>query len=796
MNIAFRKVGRDLWNHKGRTLLVVLSIGVGVLALGMITASNTLLARQMTLAQAASRPTSLHLYLNGSVDAATVRSLARLPGLSGGVGLASFTIRWKSDPAAEWQDASLIALEDYTRQTQDLVTLQTGAWPGPRTAAVEFNHVAGFGAPAAGATVYFEVNERAKPFRISGTVRDPYQFPPPFSDRPAFYVTPATLAQIGLPTGFTQLRFAVTDYEPAAAQAQLEMLKDRLETSGVGVGLSETYDPDRHFLQDMMDGVGLVLLVMAVLSLGMSVFLVVNTLNALLAQQVPQIGIMKTVGGVRGQIAQLYLAGVLVYCLLSLMLAVPLGAWGADALTRWMLALLNVPAGPFELMPAALALQGLTGLLVPLLAALWPVLQGVAISVREALNAYGLGTGHYGSRWLDQLLGRIRGLPRAAALALRNTFRRPGRVALTQVTLISAGAIFMMVLSAQHSFNRTVQTIFSSFGYDVILGFEQLQRTDEIVPLLASRPNVARVESWTFYTAQARRPGASEPGAEHEVFLRGIPADTQLFTPELTAGRGLDPRDGHALLLNQKLARQMGLTVGDVVELDLGLSGQSAWTIVGLIFDLAGRDQNTAYLNRDTLNGELGWTGRTGVVEIRARDNSLAAQQALERDVRAFLAAQSITVSFSEVARAEQEQANAQFSVLTTVLLLMTGLIGAVGSIGLSGTLSINVLERRREIGVLRAVGASSADVAAVFMGEGLLLGLLSWLGAIPLSAVAGGAFVDVLGAAIDFPAVYHYASDGVWLWLAIVVALALLASWLPARRATQVSVRESLAYE
>ncbi|MBI3361601.1 MAG: hypothetical protein HY023_10895, partial [Chloroflexi bacterium] len=63
MGIAFRKVWRDLWNNKGRTLLVVLSIGVGVLAVGMITASNTLIQRQMSLSQKASQPSNVIMFL-------------------------------------------------------------------------------------------------------------------------------------------------------------------------------------------------------------------------------------------------------------------------------------------------------------------------------------------------------------------------------------------------------------------------------------------------------------------------------------------------------------------------------------------------------------------------------------------------------------------------------------------------------------------------------------------------------------------------------------------------------------
>src|SRR5258706_7066899 len=82
MGIAFRKVWRDLWNNKGRTLLVVLSIGVGVLAVGMITASNNLIIRQMVLSQESSQPSMVNLYLRGAIDDATVKSLSRLPGVT------------------------------------------------------------------------------------------------------------------------------------------------------------------------------------------------------------------------------------------------------------------------------------------------------------------------------------------------------------------------------------------------------------------------------------------------------------------------------------------------------------------------------------------------------------------------------------------------------------------------------------------------------------------------------------------------------------------------------------------
>ena len=128
--------------------------------------------------------------------------------------------------------------------------------------------------------------------------------------------------------------------------------------------------------------------------------------------------------------------------------------------------------------------------------------------------------------------------------------------------------------------------------------------------------------------------------------------------------------------------------------------------------------------------------------------------------------------------------------------MFMTVLMAIVGSMGLSGTLSINVIERRREIGVMRAVGASSREVGFVFTGESLMLGLISWILALPIGLSAGPAFVLTLGQVIEFPAEYHPAYHGVWIWLAIVIVLSIIASWVPARRATRISVNESLAYE
>lgn len=795
MNTAWRKVVRDLWLNKGRTLMVVVSIAAGVTAVGMILASNTLMGQQMTRAQVASRASSIWLFLEGRVDEASLRSIERLPQVEHVEGRIGGATRWKLTQDAEWQDADLLAIEDYEDQELDLLKLRAGDWPGTDSLAVEWTQQSPYALPEIGDSLYLEVSDRARSFTVTGVLRDPSQAAPPFSTQPTFYITRDSMQQLAGYRDFSQLRLSIREYSEQEAERVAALVEDRLERQGVTVGFTWLQSPERHWAQDIMDGIGLILGVMAAASLVLSAILVINTINAIVAQQVPQIGIMKTVGGVRRQISRLYLSGVGVYGLVSLLLAVPLGALAANAYASWVLAIINVPVPIPQLLPSILLIQIAAGMVVPLLAALWPILRGVAVSVREALSPYGLGSAAYGTGQIDRLLSRVRVLPPMAILSLRNTFRRMGRMALTEGVLITAGAIFMMVVTTHYSFTKAIKDIWGGLGFDAFVIFEVPQRIQEIEPIISARPNVDRVEMWIWRSANASAPSGSDPSEEVQITLQGVPRDGEMFAPNLTAGRDLRPQDGHAVLLNQKLARDLGVSVGDHIELDLGQDGTSTWTIVGLIFDLI-NNQSTAYVHSDTLNLELNQVGRASLARIRAVDGSPAGQSALVEDLRQRMEQLGIGVAVAQTAFEDQEAAEAQFSILTTILMTMTVVMAIVGSIGLSGTLSINVIERRREIGVMRAVGASSRDVGLIFVGEGVLLGLVSWVQAVPLSILAGRPFVVAIGDIIHFPGRYQLAANGLWIWLAIVLVLSLGASWLPARRATQISVNQSLAYE
>jgi putative ABC transport system permease protein len=113
------------------------------------------------------------------------------------------------------------------------------------------------------------------------------------------------------------------------------------------------------------------------------------------------------------------------------------------------------------------------------------------------------------------------------------------------------------------------------------------------------------------------------------------------------------------------------------------------------------------------------------------------------------------------------------------------------------GTMSINVLERTREIGVMRTIGAVDAVVMQSVIIEGLVIGLITWIIAIGLSYPISSALLNIIGQAMagsSFDLVFTFL--GVFVWLGVVVILSIIASVMPARNAARLTINEVLAYE
>jgi putative ABC transport system permease protein len=422
------------------------------------------------------------------------------------------------------------------------------------------------------------------------------------------------------------------------------------------------------------------------------------------------------------------------------------------------------------------------------------VIRGASITVHKAINSSAAEEKVTGKKGLfERLSTRFRRVSRMLIVSIRNTFRRKGRLALTLFTLTLGGAIFISVFNVQVSLNNKIEQITKYFGADVNLDFNRLYPVQAIKLLVENIPGVEHIEPWAMTSAQLLR----EDGVVVDnISLLAPPADSRLVTPILLSGRWIEETDQAAITINEAFLKNYpDLEVGDTLRLKVG-NRDARWTIVG-VFQFTGVDQLIAYANYSYLSNVLSQTGRTATYRIVAEDHSLDSQMQLSKVLDTYFTDNGYRVSKVEAGSSFTQSMTEYIAILTAFLIVMALLTALVGSIGMAGTLSMNVMERTREIGVLRAIGAYNTVVMRLVLVEGLLIGLISFVLGAALSFPITAVLADVISQAIfGTSASFAFTIQGFAIWFGVMLALSALASLIPARSASKMTIREVLSYE
>ena len=797
--LRWRKAWRDLWLNKSRTLLVVLSIGIGIFAFGLIAGAQYTLITEFPVSYQAINPASgiIHAAL---FDEGVVDAVRRMPEVAVAEGRYQTVVRFL-DGAGEWHDLHLIALEDYENNQVNLIRPFSGTWPPPENEILIERNSIGLTGIAVGDAILLENSsglQRRLP--IAGLTHDLNEAPAQVTGVPYGYVTRDTLEWLGLPRGFNELHFLVADQplNKVHIQAVAQDVTDKVERNGRFVLWTEVPDPGEHFAQQFLPAIVIILSILGGLSLILSGFLVINVIMAILAQQRKQIGVMKTIGARTHQITTLYLRMILIFGICGLALAIPLSNVGAGIFSRFIAGQLNFDIEHFRLAPAVLILEIVVGLMTPVLISLIPIAGSARITVREAIQDFGIKGGVAEPNRLGKivlLLQEKLNVPRPLRLSLRNTFRRKGRLVRTLITLMLGGAIFMSVLTLRYSLFNTLEVTLASQGYDVLLQLNRSYRAPQMSRALANVEGITAIEYWI---SSQGVPLHGDDTEGDSVVLYGLPADTELFMPDMVNGRWLTPDDTNAIVVPASMAEdEPDAVLGGTITMRVGQE-EREWQVVGLYqYFQPPIAPPIVYANLPHVARILGQYDQANSVRIITDRHDPASHLRIATNAEAALKRVDIEISSTRTASEDRDIFTQRFEIMTNILLILSFLLAIVGSLGLMGTMSINVLERRREIGVMRAIGASTRSVMQIFVVEGVLIGIISWVGAIILSQPMSRLMSRNVGMAfVRQPLHYRYDVPGVFLWLGVVVLISALASLLPALRAANLSVRETISYE
>jgi putative ABC transport system permease protein len=474
-----------------------------------------------------------------------------------------------------------------------------------------------------------------------------------------------------------------------------------------------------------------------------------------------------------------------VACVIALPAAAVLGRWYAGFTAT----LLNFDTTGFAIPGWALAIQLGVGALLPVAAAAVPVLRGARIPVSMALRDFGIeGEGEGG----PGILRRIGGVTRPLLLSIRNAFRRRQRMALTLITLAMGGAVYVGALNLRSSIRDSVGYMFGEvLRYDLSVSFGRSYPADQIEAAVGRIPGVAAVEAWSGTRAAAARAdgvlGNSFP-------LGALPFDSRMVVFPVDSGRWLTSADSNALVFNRSLRQgDQELAVGS--EVTLVIDGRpSRWTVVGIVASGPGA---TAFATRGAVARATGDSLMDRAM-IAAEIAEPGAQAELSRRLRGELESLGFEIGSSQLMGESRRVLEDHLLLVAGFLMIMSQAMIVVGGLGLASTMSLSVLERTREIGVLRAIGARHGAILTMVQAEGLVISIASWALAIPLSIPMSVILANTFGRIMMPVRITTLVPEpaGMLAWLGVVVVVSLVACAWPAYRATRVTTAAALAYE
>ncbi len=797
MTSRWKKVWADFFANKTRTFLMILTVLVGAFAVGFNSNISLQMNRDMDADFLSANPSEATIYVS-PVDDDMLAVLNDVPGVG--------EIEGRSDASGQLllDDGSKVPISMDGIKSTDQLRVNTlkpevlGDTSLPTLGDKEIlldRSAKSFGYEV-GDTLKIELaNGKVRELRVAGYIHDVTTIPYAMMGQVTAYVHADTLEWLGGSSNYyTKILVSVaenpTDQEHVSDVTQA--VTERLEKGGAAVYFILIFNPGHHFAWETTQGVVVVLNVLSWMVVFLSAFLVVNTINSLMAQHRKQIGIMKAIGGQTRQIMAMYVFLILSFGVVAFLTAVPFASIGAKNVLVGMAGWLNFDVGAFSIFPQTVLQQAIVAFVIPLFAALVPLRNTVRVTVREALSDYGLGSA--GAKQASKQIKDSSVLSRPVRISIRNTFRRKARLALTLSTLVLAGAIFVAVMNLFGTFDKTMQDVEKYFLADINIDFNRAYRTEKMDALLDAVPGIKRAEGWMMLSGEII---SADETTANELAVVAPPADSTLIEPILTDGRWLLPEDENALVIgNHLLSVRPDLKVGDSVKLRFQ-ERESEWTIVGIYRMPGSAVPPLVYASYDYFSHLMNATGDVYSLRIITESHDEASVAAIAHSLQTLMDENNIQVGNIQLASEWRLQQTQQTDVLVYFMLVMAILTAVVGGLGLMSTMSINTLERTREIGVMRAIGASNFDIQKIVLVEGLFIGLLSWAAGVLLSAPITSVLVYGVGVAIfKSPLVFTFGVDGILLWLGLTLFIATLASALPARRASKLTVRDTLAYE
>jgi len=783
-----RKSVTDLTRRRSRTFFTVATLALAVTSIGLFALPN-LMDRSMHAAVTSDQLPDLTVYTQPLMPGVGLAKLAGLPNVRAvEAGSEFYGQVYVGDRTAYVYVRGIPA---FSRQQVDVVHLTSGSPPRDGEVLVD-SRDGPQGLLHAGAGDTLQVlgaGGSVQTLRVSGTAENLDGAQLVVSDGDiVLYASPITVALLNGGPGYTTFYFRLDNSRPAAVDATLSAIRltfaampgfrgfsalPDVRASGEWPGKSSYTQLTKFFY------------VITVLALLAALVLIANTITTLVSEQTSEIGIMKAVGGRRRQIAAVYLNTALLLGALGTVAGIVLGLVVANLLTRYFGPhfygiSVGIGADPLVILASACV-----GLLAPPLAALPAIRRATRVPVREALEATGSAVGNEDAG--DRLLRRIRFLPRSGQIGLRNLGRRRRRAFSTAVVIALAVGTLLALVGFGTGVANTSRASWHDHGEDFEVDGQGSFLDAQAATLIRSTPGVAAVEPK--FVVDVRLAGK-------DAKIWAVRQQT-MFHYHIVAGRWYtaaeQARRAHVAVIQRDIARTTGTRLGQTIHVQMA-SGVADFRVIGIASNQQ-EDGTALYVPLTTMHALMpGVPLGGGDFWVQTTSHAHAFIDRTAAQVEDTLTANGYNFG-TQIVYVQLANEVAHDRTLTTSVLVLGFIIVAISMAGLVNALTMSVLERTREIGILRSIGARARDIRRIFAAETIVLAILGWLIGIPVGLLLDLLLGWMTKTVVRVEVPLTFPTWNIPLALAGTILLALLITLIPIRRAVRLKPGDALRY-
>jgi ABC-type antimicrobial peptide transport system permease subunit len=609
---------------------------------------------------------------------------------------------------------------------------------------------------------------------LGGVIADYSQIPAAFSGQGYAYANQKTLKKLGIEPSQNVIYIKLTgtrEIKDISMEIESELKKDEIYVSRT-VSDKQTDDVRKAVVETVM----ILLLALGGISSILGIVLVSHLFNRMFSQQTVELSVYKALGATKLYFLKQLSLTVFMLGTISWLTSLLISWYVSSVFSAELIERLNFAAVPYSFSLEIGLLLGLIAYVIPMISIIvpfWKVLRiPAARGMQRISGTSAMKTKKKGSRYFS-----------IGTLSFRQVKTKKWQWATNVMTLSFGGAVIIACIALYSSLLGTIAQIQQFWDYELEWTVENTMSQPELKRITQQANEIKTAEGWMIRNTEVKH---DQEEAVHNARLVALNENTELIKPDFQSGDWFHKEN--EVVVNQDIAEQAGKTLKPGDQIWLKAAGEEKqWTISGIIH---GQLEGPAvYMDFEDYGK---WTSSDHVNRLAVETNQEI--RTAVNEIEGLFEKNGIAVQAFEESEDRKERPKQIIGMVVFALFSTGALFVVIGAVNVMTTMSVNVLERKKEIGIIRSIGGSKWKVYGLFLREGILISVISWAFAVALSYPLYLFLSKAIGQTLLNGSLQHvFPMFGIWSWLGASIVTGMISGYFPSRKAVNQPLRELL---